>query len=189
MKLSTRLALAMITLVLFTATAVLLLSYRDLEIAIPPRALERLQAHAKVQAAELESYVRGARADVLGFRPAVSVEGIIRTRRAGGMDPTDEMAESTWWMRMASRSLAELESKPHYLQFRIIVDLLPDLRGGDGHAIPVILCSARSASQANAVQVRAALNKSQASIDHLILALREHLADYPRLALNKREAA
>jgi PAS domain S-box-containing protein len=120
MKLSTRLALAMIALVLFTATAVWLLTYRDLEIAILPRTLERLQAHAKLQAVELESYVRGARADVLGFRAAVAVEGIIRARRAGGMDPIDGMAESTWRMRMASRFLAELESKPHYQQFRII---------------------------------------------------------------------
>jgi hypothetical protein len=189
MKLSTRLALAMIALVLFTATAVWLLTSRDLEIAILSRTLERLQAHAKLQAVELESYVRGARADVLGFRAAVVVEGIIRARHAGGMDPIDGMAENTWRMRMTSRFLAELESKPHYLQFRIIGDLLPDLRRGDGNAIPVILYSARSANQANAVQVRAALNKSQASIDHLILALREHLADYPRLAPNKREVA
>src|SRR6266404_756626 len=68
MKLSTRLSIAMVALVLFTAAAVALFSYRDLEAAILPRALERLETHAGLRATEFEYHVRGAVADVHGLR-------------------------------------------------------------------------------------------------------------------------
>jgi hypothetical protein len=87
MKLSTRLSLAMLALVLFTATAVAVFTYRDLEAAILPRALERLESRATLQAVELESYVRAARNDVLGNRGAYLIEGIIRAHTAGGTRP------------------------------------------------------------------------------------------------------
>ena len=47
MGLSTRLAVAMVGLVLLTAAAVGFLSYRNLEGAILPRALERVDTHTR----------------------------------------------------------------------------------------------------------------------------------------------
>src|SRR5882757_2249831 len=107
MGLSIRLATAMVALVLLTVGAVSLLSYYNLEAAILPRAQERLEGHATLLASELESYARGARDDILGFRSAVALEGIIRARLAGGTDPVDGAPEETWRERMAARYLAE----------------------------------------------------------------------------------
>jgi PAS domain S-box-containing protein len=69
------------------------------------------------------------------------------------------------------------------------LDLLPELRDRDGNAIPVILYSARAANGHNALQVQAALTKSPASIDHLILALRKHMMSHrPPTQLNREVA-
>jgi len=120
MRLSIRLAIAMIALVLLTVGAVSVLSYRSLEAATWPRALERIDGHARLLAAELESYTRGARDDILGFRSAVALEGIVRAHLAGGTDPIDGATEENWRERMAARYLAELKAKSSYDQFRII---------------------------------------------------------------------
>lgn len=120
MSLFVRLVIAMVTLVLVTAASIALLTYHNLEQAILPRALERVETHTRLLAAELESYVRGARADVLGFRSAVALEGIVRAHGAGGTDPLDGTTEATWRDRMAARYVAELNSKPSYSQFRIL---------------------------------------------------------------------
>ena len=120
MSLFARLVIAMVALVLLTATSIAVLTYHNLEQAVFPRALERVETHARLLAAELESYVRGARADVLGFRSAVALEGIMRAHVAGGTDPVDSTSEAAWRERMAARYVAELNSKPAYSQFRII---------------------------------------------------------------------
>ncbi len=120
MRLSIRLAIAMIALVLLTVSAVSMLSYRNLEVASWPRALERIEGHARLLASELEGYARGARDDVLGFRSAVALEGIVRAHLAGGTDPIDGATEENWRERMAARYLAELNAKSSYDQFRII---------------------------------------------------------------------
>ncbi|MEA2990584.1 MAG: hypothetical protein QOG83_3295 [Alphaproteobacteria bacterium] len=119
MKLSTRLALAMVGLVLFTAMAVGLLTYRDLEAAIVPRALERVDTRVAQRAADLEAYVQGARSDLLAQYRAPAVQGIIRAHMAGGYDPVDGTAEASWIGRSARRYAGEIESKG-YLQIRII---------------------------------------------------------------------
>ena len=120
MKLSTRLILSMAALVLFTAAAISVFSYRNIESIVLPRALERIETHTKLRATELEAYIHGARGDILGFRSAVALDGIVRAHLNGGADPIDGTSEATWRARMASRYAAELASKPAYLQFRII---------------------------------------------------------------------
>lgn len=120
MKLWMRLTLAMVLLVVLTATAVGWLTYRDLEQSILPRAIERIEAHAQLLAVDLGSHVQSARADINGFRSAVALNGIMRARLAGGIDPVDGTSETTWRDRMADRYVVELESKPAYFSFRII---------------------------------------------------------------------
>ena len=120
MKLSTRLTLAMVVLVLLTATAVGYFTYRNVEAFALPRGLDRIDTRTRVLAAELEAGVRAARADVIGFGAAVAVEGIIRARLAGGVDPIGGTSEAVWRARMAARYVAELAAKPSYREFRII---------------------------------------------------------------------
>src|SRR5690349_21202641 len=120
MTLTTRLAIAMILLVAIAVSAVGWLSYRNLAQEILPRVLDRTETHARLVAFDMESHVRGARGDIAGFRSAAALNGLIRARTAGGVDPIDGLSERTWHDRQIERLVAELEAKPAYAQFRII---------------------------------------------------------------------
>jgi PAS domain S-box-containing protein len=125
MKLSTRMALAMVALVLLTALSVGLLSYRNIRSATLPRAAERIEVHVRVLAATLAAAVRGAREDAAGFREAAAIAGIVRAHLAGGTDPEGGITEAAWRERLARRFAAELAAKPAYNIFRLI-----DFAGG-----------------------------------------------------------
>src|ERR1700733_1217082 len=125
MKLSTRMALAMVALVLVTALSVGLLSYRNIRSATLPRAAERIEVHVRVLAATLAAAVRGAREDAAGFREAAAIAGIVRAHLADGTDPEGGSTEAAWRERLARRFAAELAAKPAYNIFRLI-----DFAGG-----------------------------------------------------------
>ncbi len=121
MTLTTRLAIAMVLLVAIAVSAVGWLSYRSLEQALLPRVLDRIETHSRLVAADLESYVRGARGDIASFRAAAAVNGLMRARLAGGIDPIDGVSEKT--MARAARKWffgRQLNAKPAYSQFRVI---------------------------------------------------------------------
>ena len=120
MKLSTRMTLAMVALVLLTAVAVGGLTYRNLKAVMLPRAFTRSQLDLQLLTTELSSYAGGARQDITGFRTAVALKGIVRAHLAGGIDPVDGTTEAVWRQRMASRYATELAAKPAYEQFRMI---------------------------------------------------------------------
>src|SRR5262249_5688227 len=120
MTLSTRLTVAMVVLVIVTATAVGMLSYRNIQAVAVPRALERINTHTRLLGAELDSAVHSARADVIGFRSAVALDGIMRATLARGTDPRDGTTAAQWRERFAARLAAELAAKPSYWQFRVI---------------------------------------------------------------------
>ena len=52
-------------------------------------------------------------------RPA-AVHGLVRARRAGGIDPVDGVSEKTWRDRLADPLCGGLEAKPAYAMFRFI---------------------------------------------------------------------
>jgi PAS domain S-box-containing protein len=120
MTLTTRLAVAMIALVAIAVSAVGWLGYRNLEQMIPPRVLDRIETHSRLVAADLQSHVRNAPADIASFRYAAALNGLIRGHLAGGTDPIDGVSEKTWHRRIAERLSAELGAKPAYAQFRIL---------------------------------------------------------------------
>ncbi len=120
MTLTTRLAAAMILLVAIAVSAVGWLSYRSLEQALLPRVLDRIEAHSRLIAADLESSVAGARGDIAGFRSAAALNGLIRAHLAGGIDPVDGVSEATWHQRIAEHFAGELKAKPAYAALRVI---------------------------------------------------------------------
>jgi PAS domain S-box-containing protein len=144
MTLTTRLAVAMVALVVITATAVAWLSYRNLEQALLPRVLERTESHSRLVAAELQSYVRGARRGVGSFRAAPALNGMIRAHIAGGIDPVDGIPEKKWRDRITEFLVTHLESQPTYTRFRIIGlddggrELVHVDRAGAGGSIRVV---------------------------------------------------
>ncbi|MCK1392205.1 PAS domain S-box protein [Bradyrhizobium sp. 1] len=120
MTLATRLAIAMILLVAVTVAAVGWLGYRNITQAVIPRVLERVEAQSRLLATNLESYVAGVRGDLIGYRSAAAINGLIRAHVGGGTDALDGVSEQTWRERIATRLAAEIEAKPSYGQFRII---------------------------------------------------------------------
>lgn len=120
MTLATRLAIAMILLVTVTVAAVGWLGYRNTTQAVIPRVLERVEAQSRLLATNLESYVAGVRGDLIGYRSAAAINGLIRAHIGGGIDAADGVSEQTWRERIATRLAAEIEAKPSYGQFRII---------------------------------------------------------------------
>jgi len=120
MTLATRLAVAMTFLVAVAVIAVGWLNYRSLEQALLPRVLDRIEAHARQIATELESHAAGARRDVASYRYIPGFAGLIRARMSGGADLADGVPASVWRQRIAMHFSAELEAKPAYAMIRLI---------------------------------------------------------------------
>src|SRR5258708_25891699 len=108
MRLSTRLTVAMVALVLLATTAVGVLTYRNISAFVLPRALDRLEAHADLLGSELAASVRGARADVDGFRSSVAGIDIMPALLHPGTDPAAAAAEADLRKRLGKRLEAEL---------------------------------------------------------------------------------
>jgi PAS domain S-box-containing protein len=120
LNLTTRLAIAMILLVAIAVSAVGYLSYRNLEQALLPRVLDRIETHSKLVATDLQSYVRGARADVVAFSSFPAVRGLIMAHFNGGIDPDDHVSGAAWRHVLERRLAADLAVKPAYSLFRFI---------------------------------------------------------------------
>jgi PAS domain S-box-containing protein len=110
----------MILLVAIAVTAVGWLNYRSLEQGFLPRVLDRIETHSRLVAADLQSHVRGARADVASFRASAAAHGMVLARLNGGIDPVDHVTEATWRERLLTRLVAELHAKPAYSKFCLI---------------------------------------------------------------------
>jgi PAS domain S-box-containing protein len=120
MTLAARLATAMILLVAVAVTAVGWLSYHSLEQALLPRVLDRIEAHSRLVAADMQSYVRGARSDVVTFPSHAAARGMMLAHLNGGIDPVDHVPEASWRERLQTRLVADLGAKPAYSLFRVI---------------------------------------------------------------------
>ncbi len=114
MTLATRLAVAMILLVALAVSAVGWLSYRNLEQALLPRVLDRIETHSRFVAAELDSHVRTGPGDIATFHSLAAVGGLMRARLNGGIDPTDQTPEALWRERLETRLAAQMALKPAY---------------------------------------------------------------------------
>jgi PAS domain S-box-containing protein len=120
MRLSTRLTVAMVALVLLATTAVGVLTFRNIEASALPRALDRLDMQADLLGSELAASVRGARNDVIGFRSSNAVIDIMTAHLHRGTDPAAAATEAEWRRRLGQRLEAELATKPNYYAFRYI---------------------------------------------------------------------
>lgn len=143
MKLSTRLIIVSVLLVLATAGIQAWLIQRNLKTAIVPSEQARIKAHTAQLASDLDAHVRGITEDVTFVEGSPAVEAYVRA------NSEDEAAE-----RDASpaegRSLVEelfaslLESKPRYSQLRLIDatdggrELIRVDRSGENGAIRVV---------------------------------------------------
>jgi PAS domain S-box-containing protein len=132
----------MMALVVLTAAIAGFLNYRQVAAVAIPRALERIDKHAGLLAAELEASMRGPWADV--NTQGQAVQGLVRAHLAGGRDPVASTAAAEWHQRLASRFAAELAARPTYVRYCLIGaadggrELVCVDRKGSGGAVRVV---------------------------------------------------
>ena len=116
-RLSTRLALAMVSLVVVTTAVLSLITYRSVTEAGIPRALDRLATKAMLSATKLETALNVARQDVSVIQGMTGVVqlGVVRTA-----NPFEQVPDALLREGIAARFLGALSAKPEYSQFRII---------------------------------------------------------------------
>ena len=122
MGLSARLTAGMVALIVLTVAATGTLTYHNVSIVEVPRALDRLDSHARLLASDLEASVGGLRGDVLAIprAAAVAVEGVRRATRSGGVDPFSVTTLAQWRSALSQSFAAQLAANPAYRQIRLI---------------------------------------------------------------------
>jgi PAS domain S-box-containing protein len=116
-KLSTRLALAMVSLVVVTTGVLSFITYHSVTQAAVPRALDRLATKAMLCASNLESTLNVARQDVMVVQGST---GVIQMGVARAANPLEPVSDIPLRESIAARLLAALVAKPEYSQLRII---------------------------------------------------------------------
>ena len=113
-RLSTRLTLAMVSLVLVTTAILSFITYHSVTEAAIPRVLDRLATQAALSAAKLEAALNGARRDVLMIQSGAGVAQL-----AAGV-PTTQPAEKQIRESIEVRFASILRATPEYAELRII---------------------------------------------------------------------
>lgn len=143
MRLSIRLTLSMLGLVVATAAITPWLADHGLVAAFLPVELDRLETNAHTAMRVLDEKVEDTRRALSGFTRAVAIEGMMRAHDSGGRSAADGLSEAEWRRRLGARLAAELAAHPHYLAFRLIGtadhgrELLRVDREGPGGAVRV----------------------------------------------------
>ena len=116
-RLSTRLALAMVSLVVVTTAVLSLITYRSVTEAGIPRALDRLATKAMLNATKLETAINVARQDIVVIQGST---GVIQMGVERAANPFEQVSDTPLRNSIAARFLAVLVAKPEYAQLRII---------------------------------------------------------------------
>lgn len=115
MKLSTRLMLAMVALVLVTTAVLGFLNYRSIVQLLIPRTVARLQTHAQLNALLLDAQLRSTLADAKSAQASPALQDLL-IRRPEVTGPNGP----NWRQRIEDRFASELAAKPNCAILRII---------------------------------------------------------------------
>ena len=119
MNLSTRLTMAMVSLVVLTAAAIGIISYRTIETTVVPTELARIQANTLLRLNIVDSRARAARAAVAAAARSPAVQGVVGAWETD-VDPRDGTRLEAWRERAAELFAAQIAANPDYIQFRLI---------------------------------------------------------------------
>ena len=122
MGLSARLTVWVVALIVLTVAATGALTYHNVSTVEVPRALDRLDIHARLLASDLEASVSELRGGVLAIptAAAVAIEGIRKATRGGGVDPFGVTTLAQWRGALGERFAAQLAVNPAYRRIRLI---------------------------------------------------------------------
>jgi PAS domain S-box-containing protein len=116
-KLSTRLALAMVSLVVVTTAVLSFITYHSVTGVAIPRALDRLVTHARLSATDLKTALNNARQDISMIQGG---NGVAQLGAALASAPFIPETATRIRGGIATRLRAVLAAKPDYAQLRII---------------------------------------------------------------------
>src|SRR6266566_4074204 len=116
-SLPTRLALAMVSLVVVTTGVLSLITYHFVTEAGIPRALDRLATKALLSATKVEMALNVARQDILVIQGSI---GVVKMGAARAANPFEQVPDTVLRENIATRYLAVLLAKPEYAQLRLI---------------------------------------------------------------------
>jgi len=117
MRLPTRLAIAMVSLVVVTTAVLSFITYNSITAIAIPRALDRLATKATLSATKLETALNVARQDILIVQGGIAVAQLGAVRSSV---PFAQEADTRLRENIAARFLAVLQAKAEYAQLRII---------------------------------------------------------------------
>ena len=120
MKLSSRLTIATVALVLAVTCVFGVITYINVSDLVLPRALDRLETKSLLNAATLQSAIDGAHGDIVALRESSSTAEFIASHVAGGPIAPGLASPAEWRSRFAVRFAGELKGKPAYDSIRII---------------------------------------------------------------------
>lgn len=115
-----KLSLTVAMMVFLAAGAVVLITSDQLNDALVEREIEQLTVAGQVSGQNASNVVSGLREDAFSLADTPPVQGLIRARAGGGIDPQDGSTEEQWRSRLASIFQSVLRSKPYYFQIRYI---------------------------------------------------------------------
>jgi len=84
------------------------------------REVDRLGEGIRHTGTRIQAGIEGMRQDTLFLAGVPAVEGIVRARRAGGVDPVSGRGTAQWRANLAEIFSSLARAKPHYLQVRFI---------------------------------------------------------------------
>ena len=120
MKLSSRLTIATVALVLAVTGVFSAITYININDQVLPRALDRLETRSLLNAATLQSAINGAHGDIVALRESSAIADFIASQVAESSPPPGLASPAEWRRRFATRFAGELKAKLFYDSIRII---------------------------------------------------------------------
>ena len=79
-----------------------------------------LTYEAQAEIDKIAAFLSGVNHDVLFMSKVAPIQGIVRARAHGGIDPTDGSSYDEWVGQLQSLFVDMIEEKPHYMQLRYL---------------------------------------------------------------------
>lgn len=116
----TKIMVLVCVLTALTTAAVGLSTYLRFNTALVEEELKELNTTSRVASARFAILLESLRDDVSFLARTPPIQGIIRARQAGGVDPLDESTEQLWRERLAAIFREVLQAKHEYIQIRYV---------------------------------------------------------------------
>jgi diguanylate cyclase (GGDEF)-like protein/PAS domain S-box-containing protein len=120
LKLSTRISLAFIALVVALGVLFLFVAERERQKAVVADYAQHVEHNLDLHAAAIRRSVETLRQDVSFLAQLPPVAGIVRASQNQGKDPIHSNTLGVWRQRLSEIFLAYAESHPHYFEIRFI---------------------------------------------------------------------